>query len=119
MIRVLVVEDDVHMRRVLTTVLENEGFEVLAAADGLEGIAAVETHDPACILTDSMMPRMGGLDMLAELKARGLSRPTIIVSAIHELPPPQQLKDLAVSTVVSKPFAFDQLIETVVKLVGR
>ena len=119
MIRVLVVEDDAHTRRVLTTLLESEGFEVVAAADGLEGIAAVEAHDPACILTDSMMPRMGGLDMLAELKVRGLSRPTIIVSAIHELPPPQQLKELAVSTVVSKPFAFEQLVKTVVELVGR
>ena len=115
---VLVVEDDPYLRRVFKTLLENEGFTVLEAADGMEGLSAVHAHDPACIVTDTMMPRMDGLGMLAQLKARGETRPTIIVSAIHKLPPMEELKALGVEQVFGKPFAFDKLVAAVVKLAG-
>lgn len=116
---VLVVEDDSYLRRVFKTLLENEGFTVVEAADGMEGLSAVHAHDPACIVTDTMMPRMDGLGMLAQLKARGETKPAIIVSAIHRLPPMEELKALGVEQVFGKPFAFDMLVAAVVKLAGR
>ena len=116
---VLVVEDDAHLRRVFRTLLENEGFAVVEAGDGLEGLAAVEASPPDCIVADTMMPRMDGLTMLARLKEQGRTRPTIIVSAVHELPPMDALRELGVRQVFGKPFPFDMLVAAVVKLAGE
>jgi CheY-like chemotaxis protein len=115
---ILVVEDDAHLRRVFRTLLEGEGFSVIEAADGHEGVAAARAHSPACIVTDTMMPRMDGLGMLTQLKALGCSRPTLIVSAVHELPPMEELRALGVEQVLGKPFAFDRFVAAVVKLAG-
>ena len=116
---ILVVEDDDHLRRVFRTLLEGEGFSVIEAADGQEGVEAACAQAPACIVTDTMMPRLDGLGMLAQLKALGCSRPTIIVSAVHELPPLEELKAYGVEQVLGKPFAFDRFVAAVIKLVGR
>jgi CheY-like chemotaxis protein len=116
---ILVVEDDEHLRRVFRTLLEGEGFRVIEAADGQAGVAAARAHAPACIVTDTMMPRLDGLGMLAQLKALGCTRPTLIVSAVHELPPLEELKTYGVEQVLGKPFAFDKFVAAVVKLVGR
>lgn len=116
---ILVVEDDAYLRRVFRTLLENEGFTVVEAADGIEGLSAVHAHDPACIVTDTMMPRLDGIAMLAQLKARGQTKPTIIVSAVHKLPPMEELKAYGVQQVFGKPFAFDKLVAAVVNLAGR
>ncbi len=115
---ILVVEDDAYLRRVFKTLLENEGFAVVEAADGIEGLAAAHASNPACIVTDSMMPRMNGLGMLAQLKARGETKPAILVSAIHKLPPEEELKALGVEQVFGKPFVFEKLVAAVVKLAG-
>jgi two-component system, NtrC family, nitrogen regulation response regulator NtrX len=116
--KILLVEDDVHTRRVVKAVLESEGFEVAEAEDGLSGVAAVESFNPACILTDNMMPRLDGLGMLAELKKRGSTTPAIMVSAAHELPPSEELRALGVVETVSKPFAFDHLVQVVRRIAG-
>ena len=115
---VLVVEDDAHLRRVFRTLLESEGFAVVEAGDGAEGLAAVEANPPDCILTDTLMPRLDGLAMLGKLREQGRTRPTIIVSAVHELPPMDALKELGVAQVFGKPFAFELLVAAVVKLAG-
>jgi DNA-binding response OmpR family regulator len=111
--RVLIVEDDDHLRRVLRTLLEAEGFEVAEAADGLAGMEAAGSSPPDCILTDTLMPRLGGLDMLARLAKAGCGAPAILVSAVHQLPPREELLRLGVREAFGKPFAFDALVEAV------
>ncbi len=118
MTRVLLVEDDVHTRRVLRAVLENEGFEVVEAEDGIQGIAAAETQHPACILTDKMMPRLDGPGMLAALKQRGSTIPAVLVSAAHELPRPDEFEAMGIVETVAKPFAFERLVEVVRRITG-
>jgi CheY-like chemotaxis protein len=118
MTKILLVEDDVHTRRVLKAVLESEGFEVAEAEDGILGLAAAETCGPACILTDNMMPRLDGLGMLAELKKRGSTTPAVMVSAAHELPPAEELLALGVVESVAKPFSFEHLVQVVRRVTG-
>ncbi len=66
---ILLVEDDVALRKVLIEKLTDEGFVVLEASDGREGLAiALEKH-PALILLDIFMPNMDGISMLAKLRA--------------------------------------------------
>ena len=115
--RVLIVEDDDHLRRVLRTLMEAEGFEVEEAADGLAGLEAAGASPPDCILTDTLMPRLDGLDMLARLAKEGGGAPAILVSAVHQLPPREALVRLGVREVFGKPFAFDALVEAVRRVI--
>ncbi len=115
---VLIVEDDAHIRRVLRTLLEHEGFAVREACDGLEGLNSVLAAVPACIVTDTMMPKMDGLKMLEGIVKQGISVPSIVVSAAVGLPGMDELKALGVVEVFGKPFSFDRLIALVAQVAG-
>lgn len=65
---ILVVEDEFIMRQTLMDNLTSEGFNVLQAKDGVEGLAVISEHHPDLILLDILMPRMDGLTMMQELR---------------------------------------------------
>ena len=69
--RVLVADDEENLRLVLRTLLRRHGYEVETAQTGEEALALVDSFGPDVILTDVRMPKMGGLDLLATLKAKG------------------------------------------------
>ena len=82
--RILVVDDEPHIRRVLTTILSNEGFEVEEAVDGTEGMEVVQSDAPFdFILLDFMMPGATGLEILARVRAseHRSDTPVIILTA--------------------------------------
>src|SRR5205085_1158839 len=80
---VLVVDDEADKRLLLAFAMENEGYEVHTATDGEEGLAAVEEHQPDLIVTDVMMPRVNGYEMIRRVRANPRTRfiPVIIQSA--------------------------------------
>ena len=79
--RVLVVDDEENLRLVLRTLLRRHGYEVETAASGEEALALVDSFGPDFVLTDVRMPKMGGLDLLATLKAKGNDATVIVMSA--------------------------------------
>jgi len=80
---VLVVDDEPDKRLLLAFALESDGYEVFTADDGVEGLAAVEVHQPDLIVTDVMMPRMDGYEMIRRVRANPQTKfiPVIIQSA--------------------------------------
>ena len=80
---VLVVDDEPDKRLLLAFALQSEGYEVYTAVDGAEGLAAVEEHQPDLIVTDVMMPRMDGYEMIRRVRGNPRTRfiPVIIQSA--------------------------------------
>ena len=84
--KVLVVEDDMHMRFLLKAVYETNGFTPVLARDGRSGLQEAHKHMPQVIVLDLMMPGQGGLVMYRELKAdTGLREiPVIVLSAVEE-----------------------------------
>ncbi|MCU1376164.1 MAG: response regulator receiver protein [Actinomycetia bacterium] len=80
---VLVVDDDLVILRLLEVNFEMEGFVVWAAADGEEGLEVARTTAPDIIVSDVMMPRMNGLELVARLKADPATAaiPVILLSA--------------------------------------
>jgi CheY-like chemotaxis protein len=110
---VLVVEDDAHVRRILRTLLEGEGYRVVEAENGLQGLSAAAADPPDCLLTDTMMPHLDGMALLRQLRAGGRTVPTLVVSAAATLPPLQELKEYGVVGIIAKPFDFDALLEAV------
>jgi signal transduction histidine kinase len=87
--RVLLVEDDRLVRRSTTRLLEREGFEVIAVADGEEALALLASApEVACVVSDVSMPRMDGETLARELAARRPDLPVLLVSGNHEPKPP-------------------------------
>jgi two-component system response regulator AtoC len=108
--RVLVVDDEENIRLVLRTLLKKQGYEVEVADGGEAALKALDSFDPDVILTDVRMPRMGGLDLLATLKAKQHPATVIVMSAYGNV-------DLAIEAIkagaydyVSKPFKPDEIV---------
>ena len=68
MTRVLIVDDEVDIAETLQSFLELEGFEAVVAVDGVEALQKAHDTDPDLILTDMMMPRMGGPELIARIR---------------------------------------------------
>ena len=108
--RVLVVDDEENLRLVLRTLLRRHGYEVETAPTGEEALALVDSFGPDVVLTDVRMPKMGGLDLLATLKAKGNEATVIVMSAYGNM-------DLAIEAMkggaydyVQKPFKPDEIV---------
>jgi two-component system response regulator AtoC len=108
--RVLVVDDEENIRIVLRTLLRRQGYEVETASSGEEALALIEGFGPAFVLTDVRMPKMGGLDLLATLRAKNHPATVIVMSAYGNL-------DLAIEAIqagaydyVQKPFKPEEVV---------
>ena len=111
--RVLVVEDDGWIRRVMRDLLSDEGYEVIEAADGRTAIRLVAEQCPDVMLLDVAMPDFSGADVLCELRSRRRTRtlPVVVVSAY-----PRVLTTMStesVSCVLMKPVHVDDLLMAV------
>lgn len=112
--RVLVVDDDMPLRGMLSAALRQHGFQVLLAGDGGEAQRAMAVHQPDIILLDLMMPNVNGWDFLQRLKETGfLGRVPIIVISAHLRVDPQAVLQMGVAAILPKPFNLDDLIDLI------
>ncbi|MFA5997557.1 MAG: response regulator [Candidatus Paceibacterota bacterium] len=83
---ILIVEDEEPLQLVLNDVLAVEGYNVLVAKDGLEGLAVATKEHPDLILLDILMPKMGGLEMLKKLREDewGKKVPVIVLTNLSD-----------------------------------
>jgi CheY-like chemotaxis protein len=84
--KVLVVDDELHMRTYVSTLLETNGFKPLSAEDGIEGMDLARKHKPSLIILDIMLPKESGIDMYRELKNDPALKdiPVIMLSAVSK-----------------------------------
>jgi two-component system response regulator AtoC len=108
--RVLVVDDEENIRLVLRTLLKKHGFEVEVADSGEAALALVDTFGPDVILTDVRMPRMGGLDLLATLKAKQNTATVIVMSAYGNIDLALEAMKAGAYDYVGKPFKPDEIV---------
>jgi len=117
--RVLVVEDDPSVRGLLQTLLSAEGYDVTTASDGLAGLVKAASVHPALMLLDLMMPDLGGVRVLEEVREDPeLSKtPVIVVTGkIDAVPGMRAL--LGEDRVFVKPFAVAELLTKVAEITG-
>jgi len=79
--RVLVVDDDAPARRLLQVRLRALGCEVALAGDGQEALSQIKKHEPVLMLLDLQMPRMGGIDVLRQLRSSRAAFPVVVITA--------------------------------------
>lgn len=120
MANILVVDDDDNMRRLIRTILERRGHQVSEARDGLEGLARVDETGPDLVVTDLVMPGIGGFALFAELRRRQ-SPPKVLMVSGKRFQPDGEWSALAAEGLVGfmdKPFTPAELAQSVHALVG-
>lgn len=117
---VMVVDDSLTMRKVLSRLLEREGYEVIVAKDGMEGIQKLQETLPDIILSDIEMPRMDGFEFSRNVRAdaRTAGIPIIIISSRTAEKHQNHAKELGVNAFLGKPVQDDELIAQITALVG-
>jgi DNA-binding response OmpR family regulator len=114
--RVLIVDDDPSILRMLRLIFLADGYDVTTATNGREALDAVAAAHPGAIVLDLEMPVMDGRQFFRELRAKGNQTPVLILSAYGaEL----ARRELEAEAFVSKPFEPDYLVQEVEKLLSR
>ena len=116
---ILVVEDDKALREGLALNLGLQGYKVLTAADGEEGMRMAFDNRPDLIILDIMMPCWTGLDILEELRKRGEKVPVLLLSARTTTPDKVEGLELGADDYMTKPFDLPELIARVKVMLRR
>ena len=103
-VHVLVVDDEPALRRSLTRVLETRGMRVAVAEDGQQALDYVQRTPPDVALVDMMMPGLGGLDVLARIKATGLRIEVILMTAFADVDSAVEAMKAGAYHFLTKPF---------------
>jgi CheY-like chemotaxis protein len=108
-VRVLIAEDEVALREILSEGMRDEGFEVVSAPDGVEALELYRIAGPFdVLLLDEDMPRLTGRRMLAQLRAAGETVPAVIFSGNLEIGDEERVR-LGVAEALRKPVSLDDL----------
>lgn len=118
MTTILVVDDDPHIRELVGVFLQQEGFTVIAAADGLDALAKLEQSPADLVVLDIMMPQMDGFELCRELREL-YDMPLLMLTAMGETT--QKVKGFALGTddYLVKPFEPVELVARVKALLKR
>jgi DNA-binding response OmpR family regulator len=110
--RVLVVEDDSDVRFLVSATLQEHGFQVDEAENGLVALEAVGRARPNVILLDMRMPIMNGWTFVSELRKRwGRTPPLVVMTAATDAR--ERAREVAADAWLAKPFELDALVDTV------
>ena len=108
--KVLVAEDDEHIRKGLIEILEDEGYVTCEARDGKEALELFSSEDPDFICLDIMMPMVSGYDVLREIRKRDSSVPVVFISAKSEEIDKVVGLELGADDFIVKPFGVKEVV---------
>ena len=119
--KILLVEDEPHLVDMLRIRLQANGYDVICAYDGEEGIALAKKQKPDIILLDLLMPKIDGYQVCSHLK--GTSRyakiPIIVVTAKVHKPDQQKAMECGADAYIAKPFYPGDLLSTIREMLAR
>lgn len=118
--RVVVADDSLSVRRALEQLMQDAGYEVAAARDGLEALQLIQQRAPVAVLLDLEMPRMNGLEVCRHLRSDSQTRETPVVMITSRASDKYRLmaEEAGVSRLLGKPFSEDELVNLVRDLVA-
>ncbi|EMY35192.1 two-component response regulator [Arthrobacter crystallopoietes BAB-32] len=117
--RLLVVDDEPNIRELLSTSLRFAGFEVVAAANGREALAAAEEHQPDLAVLDVMLPDMDGFTVTRRLRAAGRLFPVVFLTARDETEDKVTGLTVGGDDYVTKPFSLDEVVARIRAVLRR
>jgi DNA-binding response OmpR family regulator len=126
--KILVVDDDPDILEAISMILDSQGYDVVTARDGVEGLANLKAEKPDLLVLDLLMPKMDGFAVCKELQdsrwAKYKDIPILILTSVREEASRRRYEletglELDVDDYVEKPVAPDTLLERVGRLVKR
>jgi len=112
---ILIVDDENNIRRVLAAMLKREGYEVTAAADGEQALAVLQKLPVSVVVTDLVMPRVGGMDLLKRVVADWPDVPVILITAHGSVDSAVTALKAGAFDYVTKPFDQEELRKVIEK----
>ena len=118
--KVLIVDDEAPIRRVLEFKLKNSGYRVLIAKNGAQGLELIKTQQPDAVITDIMMPEMDGKQLCEQSNGLKKDRPflTIVVTCRIAQDEQQWINQLQDTLFMGKPFSPARLVECIDQYLG-
>jgi len=108
-VRILVIDDDALVARVMAEALQSEGNDVVVARGGEEGLRAIEENRPDGVFLDIVMPGMDGIEVLRRIRERDPDLPVIILTGWASDQQINEARQLGVTDVLEKPVALRNL----------
>ncbi|WP_339236684.1 response regulator transcription factor [Oceanobacillus sp. FSL W7-1281] len=108
--RILIVEDEQKISRVLQLELDYEGYETIVAANGKQALEYIEAEEWGLILLDIMIPELSGLEVLRRVRKQGNETPVILLTARDEVYDKVNGLDLGANDYITKPFQIEELL---------
>ena len=126
--KILIVDDDPDILDAVSMILESQGYQVVTARDGVEGLATLKAENPDLMILDLMMPKMDGFGVCKELQdprwAKHKNIPILMLTSVREEASRRRYEletglELDVDDYVEKPMSPDVLIDRVSKLINK
>ena len=114
--RILVVDDDSDLRRLYADVLALPGYHVDAAEDGAAGWEALQANNYNLLITEHSLPKLTGVELVKKLRAARMALPVILATGKLPTEALAQTPSLQLAAMLPKPFAVDELLDTVKKV---
>jgi DNA-binding response OmpR family regulator len=118
-VRILLVEDEPGIARFICQGLREEGYAVDWARDGSDGLARALSREYDLILLDILLPKMNGMQLLAELRREKVQVPVLLLTALEEIENRVRGLDTGADDYLVKPFAFPELLARIRALLRR
>ncbi len=113
MTKVLIIDDEKSILESLSSILEDEGFEVCTAKDGKEGLAAFDREKPRIVLLDVWMPEMDGLEVLKQVRERDPEAVVIVISGHGTISTAVEAVKMGAIDYLEKPLSIDKILEVI------
>jgi DNA-binding response OmpR family regulator len=115
MSKILIIEDEIDVQKVVARRLTQHGYEVIAADDGCRGIELAHSSEPDLIILDFMLPAGNGLMVIKNLRSSSHTRyiPVVVLTSMKNEEYKQKLLDEGVNAYLEKPYEPDELIRTI------
>jgi CheY-like chemotaxis protein len=114
-LKVLVVDDEIHIVQVVAIKLRNNGFDVITCENGAQALELASNENPDIIITDFQMPVMTGLELIENLRGQPATAdiPVVMLTARGFAIEDEQKENLKISACVSKPFSPRELLQSI------
>ena len=115
-VKLVLIEDDVNVAQVLSDTFEKQGHELKVFHSGEEGLAELGRERPDAVLLDLRLPKMGGLDILRQIRATDTELPVIIVTGYPDDQDIAEAQRLGVTDIVQKPYVLKHFSEALTRI---
>ncbi|MDE6336410.1 MAG: response regulator transcription factor, partial [Muribaculaceae bacterium] len=117
--RILLVEDEADLTLIVADTLRTQGYEVITAVDGIDGLCKFKAHGADIIIADVMMPRMDGFSMAREIRRLSPTVPLLFLTAKSTIEDVEEGFEIGANDYIKKPFELRELLVRIKALLRR